>query len=271
MTAVSIQSPQKNALPLSDFFRDAYRGSSSLVIVTAVFALGFGICSVLPVVDDRLLLGVSVWGKPAKFFLSLGVHLLTIAWALSLVSPQLRRAAGLRWAVRLMIAAAIVELIYIVFRASLGEASHFNTGTPLNAALYAIMGVGALTLTFTAGFVGFRIWRNRAGDIWREATGFGLMLGAVLGTLTAGYMSSLTGHGVGGALGDATGLPFLHWSTTGGDLRVAHFVGLHAMQVLPLAALSGKRSVVYGVAVLVAVLTALTFVQAVMGVPLLAG
>lgn len=271
MTAVSNQGSQKNTLPLSDFFRDAYRGSPTLVIVTAIFALGFGICSALPVVDDRLLLGVSVWEKPAKFFLSLGIHLFTIAWALSLVSPELRRVAGLRWAVRLMIAAAIVELIYIVFRAALGEASHFNTGTPLNAALYAIMGVGALTLTFIAGYVGYRIWRNRAGDIWREATGFGLMLGAVLGTLTAGYMSSLTGHGVGGALGDATGLPFLHWSTTGGDLRVAHFVGLHAIQVLPLAALSGKRGVVYGGAVVIVILTGLTFMQAVMGMPLFRG
>jgi hypothetical protein len=271
MSDFSMSMRQSNSMPLVDFLRSVAAGSRVLRICTAVFAVGFIICSLLPFVDDRLLQGVSVWEKPAKFFLSLGVHFATVAWALSLLDVGLRQSRGLRWAVRLMASAAVMELVYIVVQAARDQASHFNTGTPVMAALYAIMGLGALTLTFTAGYVGFRIWRNREGDLWREAAGVGLMLGSILGTLTAGYMSSQTGHHVGGALSDATGLPFFHWSTTGGDLRVAHFIGLHAMQVLPLAALSGKRGVVYGAGVAVTALTVLTFLQAVMGVPLLRG
>jgi hypothetical protein len=271
MSDFSMTMRQSNSLPLADFFRSVSAGSRTLSFFIAMFAVGFIICSLLPFIDDRLLQGVSVWEKPAKFFLSLGVHFATVAWALSLLDIGLQQSRGLRWAVRLMAGAAVMELVVIVARAARGEASHFNVGTPFDAALYAIMGVGSLMLTFTAGYVGYRIWRNRKVDLWRLAAGFGLMLGAVLATLTAGYMSSLTGHNVGGALGDASGLPFFHWSTTGGDLRVAHFFGLHAMQVLPLAALSGKRGVVYGAAVAVTVLTVLTFVQAVMGVPLFRG
>jgi hypothetical protein len=83
--------------------------------------------------------------------------------------------------------------------------------------------------------------------------------------MTLGGNSS---HWIGGDLTDATGLPIFKWSTTGGDLRVAHFIGLHAMQVVPFAALSGKRSVVWGAALVVTVLTTFTYVQALSGIPL---
>jgi len=92
-----------------------------------------------------------------------------------------------------------------------------------------------------------------------------------VGTAAGVYMSAQTSHWVGGELSDAHGLGFFSWSTTGGDLRVAHFIGLHAAQIIPLAALSGDKRMVYAVAGLSVASAAATFVLALMGIPLLRG
>jgi hypothetical protein len=257
--------------PIAAFIDKMRTGSPYLFAISVAFLLLSLICAGLQAFDERLIHGVNVWNKPAKFFLSIAVQYLTVSWALSLAGESQRGTRGLRVAVHVMAAAAFIEMTYIVFRALRGEASHFNTGTPFASAMYTAMGVGALSMTMSAAYVGIRIWRQRGDDIWREAAGLGLVVSAVLGTVAGAYMSSQTGHWVGGAPTDANGLGFFKWSTSGGDLRVAHFVGLHAAQFIPLAALSGRRAIVYGSAALVAILTCVTFFQAIAGMPLLAG
>jgi hypothetical protein len=71
------------------------------------------------------------------------------------------------------------------------------------------------------------------------------------------------------------GLWLMKWSRDGGDLRVAHFFGIHAMQVLPMFAALLPRAwsartaivVVVGAAGVYAAATTFTFVQAIHGLP----
>ena len=134
--------------------------------------------------------------------------------------------------------------------------------------MYGLMGLGALTLTSTTVFIGWRI-RKSATSPLQFAAGWGFIVSAMATTMVAGYLSSGAGHWIGGDQTDATGLAFFHWSTTGGDLRVAHFAALHIMQAVPLVAWfwPDKRIVGASLAAGVAVVIGLS-TQALMGVPL---
>ena len=239
--------------------------------VTVTFIAAFAICTALGFIDPRLFNGVSVWEKPAKFFLSLGVHAATLGWGLTLLTPEQRAGKGIRRAVQLFAISSVVEMLWIAGYAAQGSASHFNRTDPIAVAIYPVMGVVAVTLTALTIYIGWRILKSGPG-IMQFATGTGFILSGILTTIVAGYMSSGTGHSISGDLTDATGLPFFHWSTTGGDLRVSHFAALHIAQALPLLAwLWPDRRVVAISAAAALFIVAALFAQALAGVPFLRG
>jgi hypothetical protein len=243
--------------------------ASPLLARTAIaFALLFLAAYTLTYIDARLLYGVSIWEKPSKFFLSLAIHMATLAWGISLLPLMQQHGRSIRIASFAFVCAALFEMAYMTFQATRGEASHFNLSTPFNALMYNLMGVGAVTLTAVTTYVGWRI-RKAGSTTMHFAAGWGFIASAVTTTLVAGYLAQGSGHWIGGDQTDATGLPFFHWSTTGGDLRAAHFAALHIMQAVPLIAWfwQDKRIAQASLAASVCVVTAL-FAQSLMGIPL---
>lgn len=191
--------------------------------------------------DPRMINGVSVWVKPAKFAASFVVWFWTLAWAWGVLAPQARDGRMARLILWGTLAAAVFEQGWITLRAALGQPSHF-AGDALGAVMYGLMGLGALTLVALAALLGLLVLR--AGDPaqphpWRLAVGLGLVLGGVLGGFTGASISVADTPRIGGSPGDAANLPPFFWSRDGGDLRVAHFLAIHAMQALPLLALAG--------------------------------
>lgn len=227
--------------------------------------------------DPRMLDGAEVWVKPAKFLLSLAVYCLTTAWFFGYVDESRRKGPTARLVAWTIVIASLFEIAYIALQASRGERSHFNNSDVLHIVMYAVMGLGALALIFASLPLAWLIARRAQADLapaYRDAVVLGLVLTVVLGGGFGGYMSAQMSHWVGSPPA-TSGLPVLGWSTTGGDLRPAHFVGMHAEQVLPFLALlipgrgPSARIAVWALALAYAAFNVWVFARALAGLPLI--
>jgi hypothetical protein len=217
---------------------------AGLMVVTGVVSVG-GL-----LFDDRILVGSPIWLKPFKFSVSLSLYAVTWAWMLSLQ----RRPR--RWVHRTATATAVlgsVEMVVIVGQVIRGKISHFNAATPFDATLFAVMGASIVAFWVLNLLQAIVLMRERLAE---KPTAWAIKLGTVVslaGMAVAFLMpqptqdqlaamrngapvSAIGAHSVGVPDG-GPGMPITGWSLTGGDLRIPHFVGIHALQALPLLAM----------------------------------
>jgi hypothetical protein len=197
-------------------------------------------------VDHRLITGAPAWLKPAKFAISVSIYCFTFVWMLGFVENRPRL---VRLVANVTAGSLIVEMAVIVTQAARGTTSHFNQTTPLNTALWFTMGAFIVLVWVMNLLLAIALLLQRMPDrTFAWSLRLGLLISAIgmaiaffmvtprpeqAAQIAAGYGPHIVGaHSVGVADG-GPGLPVLGWSTVGGDLRVAHFVGLHALQVLP--------------------------------------
>ena len=230
-------------------------GGSPVLTATGLFMAGVLVASLIGLfVDPRVITGMPAWLKPAKFAVSTTIYMFTLAWIFTLLPawPRTRQIVGWVTAVIFVLEVGIIDT-----QAWRGTTSHFNVGTVLDGVLFGVMGSAIVLQTLTSIAVAVAAWRQRFAD---RALGWALRLGLVItivGASTGGFMTRPTsaqlaearatgriaiagGHTVGAPDG-GPGLPGTGWSLEHGDIRLPHFVGLHAMQILPLLALMLRR------------------------------
>jgi hypothetical protein len=217
----------------------ALRRHRPLMVFTAAMAVLTVVATIGVLADPRVLTGGPIWIKPLKFAVSFVLYGTTLAWMLSLLP---RRSRVAEWAATVIVAVSVIEMVIIVVQVIRGQASHFNATTPLNTALFSIMGNAIMVLFLAQAVIAVVLARQRLGDrVATTAVRLGLSL-SLLGMLAAIPMVAADRPGISGAHSvgvpdGGPGLPLVGWSTVGGDLRIGHFVGLHALQALPLLAL----------------------------------
>jgi hypothetical protein len=204
--------------------------------------------------DPRIIAGAPAWLKPFKFAVSTAVYSLTLAWVFGSLTdwPRVRRVVGWTTAIVFVLEVAIIDA-----QAWRGTTSHFNVSTTLDMVLFLVMGAAILLQTLVSVAVAVALWRQRFTD---RPLGWALRLGMTLtiaGALTGPLMTRPTAaqladaragrpmttvgaHSVGGVDG-GPGVPVTGWSREHGDLRLPHFIGLHAVQALALIAVGLRR------------------------------
>ncbi len=262
-------------LSLREAARNFYRREPMLVAAAAILAAMMIPSFVGLLIDTRMFNGINAWIKPLKFQSSGVIFLLTLALFWPYLDATDRKRKSVRFAAVFVSAILVLEIAYITYRGSQAAASHYDNASGAGMVLYALMGLAILSSTIVSGWVGWLILRARDAVVspdLRFAIAIGLIAGVTLGSITGVYMSQQPGHWVGGVRSDINGSFFFGWSRTGGDLRVAHFIGLHAMQGIPLIgwlasryAPSFTRSSVVVATIIWSVVTIAVFVQALMG------
>lgn len=240
--------------------------------------------------DSRVILGMNIWIKPIKFSLALIVYTFTLSWYANHVRQDWRHAQWHQRFSRLVAVAILLEMLWLIYAASIGETSHFNTSHPLLTWIYPLMGLLAILLTSMSLLVGIGVLRNRESTLsplGQFAMAYGLIATFFLTLLTAGYLSTAPAqsHTVAptgmATMISAAKLPFLGWSRSFGDLRVAHFFATHALHSLPLLALAIlylrpqirncstriQRRIALGLTAIYCLIVLGTFVQALLGKP----
>ena len=245
----------------------------SIVMIHFLMAIG---CILGLLIDTRMLMGVNVWLKPLKFTISGGIFILTVGYLITLYPFSKRKKDIIN---NITAWTMLFEIAIIVVQGARGVQSHYNTSNALDGILFAAMGIlVAINVLIMAFFI---IETLRLKLKTTKPIQFAILIGWIIiffGSWVGGQMIGQMAHNVGVPDGGA-GLPLVNWSTEGGDLRIAHFFGLHGLQIVPLFAFlltkkwkittRDQTIVVLFFALVYASLIAFTFYQAKQGLPLL--
>jgi len=219
--------PIQNGIALE--WQSLSRASKFLVSYGLIMLLALVFCYVWSLSDHRLIREVGVWVKPMKFMLSTALFALTTVWVLKVAHSELDQMPVYPWIVALLVLTSLFEVVYISYQASQGSASHYNVSDPFHAFMFGVMAVAAVGLTFSQAWLAWEIWNEQKGADLRVET-----LGVIIGLTMTFVLSTISGFMLGGNQPPSgQGIPIVGWHLYK-DIRPAHFLGVHAQQLIPL-------------------------------------
>ncbi len=259
-------------VPVTRF--DGYEGFKSLTVASAALTVILG---GLLAIDPRMLGDELTWLKPFKFGVSFAMLFATLGLFTKQLSTGHRQGVITIAAVGACGAAFLFEMSYMIAQAARLELSHFNESSAFHELMYGLMGVGATSLMLSIFAIGMLILADQGATIG-TATRTSILLGSIItAVLTSWIGGELAGNGgrfIGTPTLEHAKIPLLGWSLEVGDLRPAHFLSLHALQVIPLFGWIADRKgyslgAVWSFSALYSLFTIVVFFRALSGAPVI--
>jgi hypothetical protein len=256
----------KAALIRLDFLKHIKSRNGALFYFGLICLIASIVFLILTRASDIQLMGVNAWFKPLKFALSTVLFSWSMAWFCHYLTGYDQRFYS--WSVIILLG---FEIIYIAIQAGRGQFSHFNDSSPFYAMMFGLMGLAASLVTLYTAYIGFLFFKRSFPElpnyyVWSIRLGLVLF---VVFSFEGFVMGSKLSHTI-GAINDNSDRYIVGWSKRVGDLRVAHFVGMHALQALPFLAfyvLRNTKATIF-LAVLYTALAFFVLFQALNGIPL---
>lgn len=210
--------------------------SRSLLIYGGLMGLVCALTYLLSLSDARTLREVGIWVKPMKFMAATALLVWTTVWLSEWANPAVAQGHAYQSICLLIFLTSLFEVVYISYQASQGATSHYNTSDPFHAFMFGLMGLAAVGLTASQGWLAWEIWSAR-GPKGLSVAAWGTVVGLVLTFV----LSTVSGFMLGGHQPPAgLGLPVVGWHLHQ-DIRPSHFLGVHAQQLIPLWGLIAER------------------------------
>ncbi len=249
------------------YFVEELKSRNEALFYFGLLCLVFAVaCLILSRLYPIQVYQANAWYKPFKFAFST----FTFSWAMAWYCFYLPsfNIQAFNWTVVFLLG---FEIGYITLMAAQGKTSHYNVNSPFYSMMFSMMALAATLVTLYTAFVGVLSFASQFPDlpgyyVWGIRLG---MLIFVIFSFEGFLMGARMSHSV-GLENDNSNLLIVGWSRVVGDLRVSHFIRMHALQVLPLLSvyLLKNTKLTLAVAILYGALACFTLFQALNGKPL---
>ena len=142
---------------------------------------------VAAILDPRSITNAPAFVKPLKFIISTAIYVTTFLWLLTLVQGHRR---WVQIAANVTALGLLIENILITVQAIRGVASHFNSTTPFDIALFSTMGIIITVVAFMNLLLGIWLLFQQLPD---PVIAWGVRLGCLIsfvGMIVAFLMTS---------------------------------------------------------------------------------